>query len=340
MDKVIVIFDTNTIRSIGINDFLGNRDELRKFSDVAQIILPSIVVEEIKSQKNRVLKDKKDKFCKNPFYKIYNLDKKEEKISIDDVIVNVETKEALKYTTIELKDYSIIEKMKKLALEKLPPFEANDNTDKGFKDAYIYFTILEFAQSISDKMIFVCTGDGRLTEALNQHENIQVISDYAEFVSKNINLMCDDYFIGRLNEELVGTIIGKNILDYWININDNYVFLIKTQDREYVVEMELGEVVLYTEKKLYYNDIDKLINSNEFDTSRVMVDNLNSHVGFLSGNEIVKILEATRINENIYRIISEDSTKQFIGALYDNKKEDLEEELREYIGELLDSKGE
>jgi len=42
---------------------------------------------------------------------------------------------------IRLQDYSVLEKIKELALKKLPPFEAADNSDKGFKDAYIYFTV-------------------------------------------------------------------------------------------------------------------------------------------------------------------------------------------------------
>jgi hypothetical protein len=43
-----VIFDTNTLRNTEPKTFLGGRDDLKKFSKVAEIIFPDIVIEELK----------------------------------------------------------------------------------------------------------------------------------------------------------------------------------------------------------------------------------------------------------------------------------------------------
>jgi hypothetical protein len=59
-----------------------------------------------------------------------------------------------------------------LALDKKPPFEDKDKSDKGFKDALIYFSVLEYLQETPNKKVFVCVKDERLKEAFNEHDDI------------------------------------------------------------------------------------------------------------------------------------------------------------------------
>jgi hypothetical protein len=47
---------------------------------------------------------------------------------------------------IDLKNNDVLPKITDLALDKKPPFEDKDKSDKGFKDALIYFSVLEYLQ--------------------------------------------------------------------------------------------------------------------------------------------------------------------------------------------------
>ncbi len=140
MEKVI--FDTNFVRNTKPRQFLGGRVELEKFAKVAELVFPDIVIEEIKNQKRGRLEKNKTSFLSNPFHWLKNLDFDETKnFDIESHLSELEGNETLEYSVIKLSDTSVLEQMKEMALKKLPPFEAGDNTDKGFKDACIYFGI-------------------------------------------------------------------------------------------------------------------------------------------------------------------------------------------------------
>lgn len=334
MEKVI--FDTNSIRNTEPKQFLGGRGELAKFEKVAEIIFPDIVIEEIKHQKRKSLEKNRSSFLSNPFHWIKNLDRDEtQSFDIESHIVDLVENEDLKYQVIMLTDYSVLGKMKELALKKLPPFEAGDNTDKGFKDAYIYFTILEYLQSISDKVVFVCTKDGRLKEALNEHPSIIVVQDYDDFIQNSITKYYDGYFIEKLKSDIHTDIEKESIIDYWVNINENHVLLIKINDEQSVVEVDSGEIIAFGKVDDYSEKIKNLINSDSFASTHFEINKLNSYLHFLSDDEIIKILEATIDNGQIGSIISDDDVKQFISTLYEKKKGLLAPELEVVIKERL-----
>ena len=337
MEKVI--FDTNLIRNSESKQFLGGRNELQKFAKVADIVFPDIVIEEIKHQKSRSLKSKKQSFLSNPFHWLKNLDRDEtERFDIDAHITDLEDNEDLKYEVIELTDYTVLKQMKELALKKLPPFESGDNTDKGFKDAYIYFTILEYLQSISDKTVFVCTKDGRLKEALQKHPSIVIVKDYEDFIRNSITAFYDDYFIEKLNEEIDPFITKADFIDYWVNINENRVLLIKTNDGKYVVEVDSGEIIAFDMVTAYSETIDDLINSDSFEKTHTSIEALDPYKHFLSDDEIVKIFEAFIDNSQIYGTIGYGITYKFIRCLYSNKKRIVSPELRKNIKKKLSKK--
>ena len=50
-----VIFDTNFLRNTEPNNFLWWREQLKRFSSFADILLPDMVIEELKNQKRRNL---------------------------------------------------------------------------------------------------------------------------------------------------------------------------------------------------------------------------------------------------------------------------------------------
>ena len=46
--KEKVIFDTNSVHNDDSISFFGNRNELKQFSKVADIVIPKIVIEELR----------------------------------------------------------------------------------------------------------------------------------------------------------------------------------------------------------------------------------------------------------------------------------------------------
>ncbi len=339
MEKVI--FDTNFIRNAEPKQFLGGRSELEKFVKVAEIVFPDIVIEEIKHQKKRNLKGKKQSFLDNPFHWLKNLDHEETKsFDIEAHITTLEQNEELNYTVIKLTDYSVLEQMKVLALNYMPPFEKitkddKKNSDKGFKDAYIYFTILEYLQSISDKVVFVCTKDGRLKEALNGHPSIIVVQDYDDFIQNSITKYYDGYFIEKLKSDIHTDIEQESIIDYWVNINENHVLLININDEQSVVEVDAGEIIESGKVDDYSKTIENLIHSESFASTHYEINKLNSYIHFLSDDEIISILEATITNGQISSIILDDDVRKFISILFEKKKRMLTPELEANIKERL-----
>ncbi|GFO75919.1 hypothetical protein BPLS_P3401 [Bathymodiolus platifrons methanotrophic gill symbiont] len=224
-----------------------------------------------------------------------------------------------------------------MALKKLPPFEAGDNTDKGFKDACIYFTTLEYLQSIPDKTIFVCCKDGRLKEALEKHPNIIVIESFDEFIQNRITVFYDDYFIDKLKTDINEEITKESIINYWININDNHVHLIEVNGEKNVVEVDAGEIVAFEKVDIYSKVIKNFINSMSFSNTHSIIEELNPYLHLLSDDEITKILEAANVNEQISCIIGDIDVKQFISTLYDKKKGILPPELKTDIKHRLEA---
>jgi len=74
MDTIFI--DTNSIRNNKASSFFGNIKEYQKLSKQVQIIIPTIVIEEIKKQKRKFLKSQFDKFKSNYFSEYIGLDEK------------------------------------------------------------------------------------------------------------------------------------------------------------------------------------------------------------------------------------------------------------------------
>ena len=326
--KEKVIFDTNIIRNTEINTFFGGRPELELFIQDADIIIPFTVVEEIKRQKKAVLKSKRDSFVSNPFHKLRGINEVDtNSFDIDAHIQKLIDQETIPFEVIDLKSNDVLPLIKELAITKQPPFEAGDNTDKGFKDALIYFSVLEYLQEVPNKYVFVCAKDNRLGEAFKNNPNVFVVKDYSEFKQHSISQFFDDYFIEKVNEELGITITKENIKEYWYNINDNKVLLIEFEGEEYVIETDSGEIVDSCKKSEYAGEIENLINSPNFNSTDRIVENLLDYNNYFSGVEVLKILDASYYNSQINWIIHKPQIKQLIGSLYKSKREFIQDSL-------------
>lgn len=334
--KEKVVFDTNIIRNQDVNTFFGGREELERFTQVADIVIPETVIQEIKRQKRKSLDGKKNKFLSNPFHKILAVNENDTKaFSINDYIEKLIGEESFIFEVIDIKNNDVLIKIKELAINKLPPFESGDNTDKGFKDALIYFSVLEYLEEIPNKYIFVCAKDGRLKEALDSHENIIVVESYDEFKEHSISQFFDDYFLQKVSEHIDIAVTTDSIKEYWDNINENKVLLIEVDEEEYVVEIDSNEIVNSAKKEGYKSEILSLINSGNFTITDKCVEQLKEYSAFFDQVEIKQILEASYENTQIKWIIEKPAIKDFLGPLYLANRDLVENEIKTFLNKEL-----
>jgi len=317
--KEKVVFDTNFLFNKSASSFFGSREELNRFSKLADIILPEIVLEELEAKYHRLFTDDKEKFFKTILPNIIEHNTNE--IVIEDKISCLIENESIPFSIIKLTNFNVLPEIKKLAINKTSPFEASEGTDKGFKDAYIYFTVLEYLQNIDAKYIFVCSKDKRFKKAFELHSNILAIESFDEFKQYSISQFYNEYFINRVNEELGITISKENIKDTWDNINDNKVVLIEFDGTEYVIESDQSEIVSYSTKNEYIPNIELLITSPNFDNTDEVVDRLMPFMAYFTDDEIYNILNAACNNSQIRWIIEKADIQELIGVLYENRKE-------------------
>lgn len=327
MEKVI--FDTNILRNTEPTNFLGGRDELKKFSEVTEIIFPDIVIEELKCQKRKQLEKHKKSFLDNPFHWLIKINKQDtENFDNEAFIKELENKEEIKYSLIKLKDYSVLEKIKELALKKLPPFEGGDNTDKGFKDAYIYFTVLEYLQAVPDKHIFVCTKDGRLKDALKKHLNIKAIEDFEDFEKHSITSFYDEYFINKLKDSVHLDITKDNIIDFWFGSDENQFLLIEVEDEKIVIEIDQREIISNINYSLIKGYVANLIISDSWKNTHDMCRKILPNIKYVTPTDSKELFKALLKNDQIYETygysVQEFYSKLFKIHYYLIDKDDLE----------------
>lgn len=334
-NKEKVIFDTNTLRNTEPRTFLWWRDELQKFLKSADIILPEIVVDELKAQKRKSLEKHKQTFLDNPFHWLRKVNPEETKDFDNHAHVEqLEKDEDIEYEVIRLTDYSAMEKMRELAIKKLPPFESGDNTDKWFKDAYIYFTILEYLQTTSDKYVFVCTWDWRLKEALSRHESIIIIENYEEFRKKSMLSLTDEYFLEKLWIAFWVEVNKSDVLDYWYNFESTQIVLVNVQWRKFVVEVDNREVVAYWNTENYIPLIEELINSGTYRDTHRLIKELKTDMKWFSDQDIEKLFTALFENDQITWAFGY-SVKEFYIDLYKAKWSTLPQELKDKMEKLV-----
>ncbi len=324
-----VIFDTNSVRSAeSFSDFLGGRSELERFMKLAEIIIPDLVLEEIKCQKKKQLHSKKDSFLSNPFHYLLDLNRETtEGFDMDGWIEELLKTEKIPHKIISLtKNKSeILETMKRLCLTGTAPFE--EGSDKGFKDAYIYFTILEYINSLSDEDVFVVTKDERLRLALQKHRGIRIVKDYDEFESYNSDYFKNEYFIGRLTEVVDGDIDENCIVNISLNVDENWILRIEIDGKTYLVEVDFRskEILSFTNED-FNDDIGGLVVSGSFSSTHAYIASLKDKTNYFSEDDVYKILLAAIQNEQIYWISTDDDVKSFIKQLYLAKSNILNEE--------------
>jgi len=227
--------------------------------------------------------------------------------------------ESLPYSTIALTT-NVLEDIKKLALGNLPPFD--ETSDKGFKDAYIYFSILEYLGNIEGESIFVVTKDDRLKLALNDNARVTVVKDFDEFEKRIDAYFRDDYFINRLKEEVSENVKAECINEIWLNSEENWVIKFTCNDVTHFVEVDFSSREIISSTNFDFSVfVNELINSGSFSTTHSMVSSLSAYVKYLSDQEIVNIIEASTDNSQIYSIATDEDVKEFFLSMYRSKSQ-------------------
>ena len=315
--KRIAIFDTSVIDGEKNTDsFFGGRSELEKFSKICQIVIPDMVMEEIKKHKSRHILSSKSKFSTNSFRYLLNIDNEIiESLDIDKIVADLEESEIISHTVIKLSKPDALERIKVMCNECKPPF--GENEDKGFKDAYILLTIEEFAESAEEIQIFVVVQDEKLSEALKAVPNLIVIRDFDEFEAFNKDYFTDVYFLERLTEVLEEVVQAEEILRADFNINDNWILEVQTEEKPTYVEVDFkNKEIIGFAKVLIPNGIKNLVTSPNFDTTDTWVEKMTEYVQYLNSEQMIELVEGAVENDQIYWIAEKDAVKGFFYPIF------------------------
>lgn len=232
MELTEVFFDTNFLRKKNIDnfstfhfgiqfedflDFLGANDVL----DYYKINISKITLEELKKQIKENYEEELSKLNElyNKFKNVYdikfniNVDFKYEDILEKQI---KEYMEAYNINTVEIDNLSL-QSIINRAINKQKPFVGeNDNSDKGFKDAVLWESIINYAKRTENKNFILFT------------KNIQ---DFPKKLEKEFNQLTDKSIeivseISVIQENILLE-ISRNIKDIltlnWLNENEQIV---------------------------------------------------------------------------------------------------------------------
>lgn len=189
-----VVIDTNKARNDkGFEQLLGNRAEIQKFAEKCDIILPTMVIDEIIHQKKSYFEVSKQSFTGGHLYKKLTHEiqtKIDAQLQFDENALRND--QSIPFTAIDVIDKSeaFIE-IRKLAVKHEAPFEVYSvelgkgktiNTDKGFKDAYIAMTIIQYVNTLpNNEKVFVLIRDRRFEEYLDKYDRVICIANFDDF---------------------------------------------------------------------------------------------------------------------------------------------------------------
>ncbi len=100
-----VIVDTSIANNKDVQNFLGGRTELQSFAQVADIIIPEMVIEEIKICKRKSLTLQRDSFLSNIFRSLMQVNEYQtKKFDIEGFISDLLNNENFTFSVIKLED--------------------------------------------------------------------------------------------------------------------------------------------------------------------------------------------------------------------------------------------
>lgn len=313
--KDVIIFDTNAVRHTGLREFFRSRELLRQLEPDAEFYIPELVLDEIKRQKKRKFEESKKQLMGNDLVKAFAPDLLQiESIDIDSHIDTMQLNETFEFQTIPCVHGEIVDRFRSMAILNQAPF--NKDSDKGFKDACIYVSVLNYLESLQNRSVFFLGNDGRLKEAFDAHPTVvRFVNTIESYHRKSSRFLMDDYFFGVLSEKLESEITAEDIGNKWRNNADNWIIEVIKSESTHLVEIESREVISAIEEDNLEGKVSALASSGSFSRTHSAVSDLIDLVPFLSPQHIESLNQAAEDNRQVGGIITDSDVEELFDAL-------------------------
>lgn len=293
--SIKIVLDSNKL--IGKNSFgelFGNRQELERINELPNIelLVPQIVIDELIHQKNEAFQVSKVRFQSNSMYKMLSAEARQamEQVALDTEALRLDV--SIPYKMIDVTDQSAaLVKIRDLAVNYKAPFqvynsEDKENSDKGFKDAFIAMTVDDYLDGLTgDEKIFLYTNDGRLAEYFGNNNRVVWVRNYDEIV-------------GQIGEAET------------VTASEPHTPTIRPQSPQHIEIQNL---------------LTDLRNSGNFAYTHTLISKLNvpAILRRLSDEDYLDILRSTISNEQILWIVQDSDVSSFILPIFEKYKDSL-----------------
>ena len=254
----------------------GNRAALSLLEKKYDLMVPSVVMEELLEHSKQVFYSQRDSIRKN-YYAVQFMEEfnQIQRLEFDDFREELVHSETISYQVVNFENSELfMERFLERAIKHLPPFE--EKSDKGFKDACIAHIVDTYVAS-HGKAILI-TSDRRVAQYFAGNDLVIVVRDEKELKAYE-------------NEEraLVG---DERAAAEGVNSEDR---------------MDAG-FSIDSDKK----EIERLINAKSFAETHSAIAKLRERTCTLTMNEEREILRAAASNDQMLRIITDGDSADFI----------------------------
>ena len=323
-----IIIDTNKCRSTGMDNFLGNKEELQKFiEDGCEIILPKIVLSELKQQKKIEYIEELNNFINNKFFN--NEDENFKKIKLEefDNIIEKKIQDELGKYYSEI--YEIIDvaefykEMTQKAVLKEAPFDTK--SDKGFKDSIVAWSVKEVVNKYN-RTVFLLTKDNRLSQYFVDEDKVKIIESYSEYKKivlqvENKNLIGNSTIIEKLNIE------QKDIIKGWYSLDNDYYMVLYSRGcaRFDIFSKGVIDAIEENPNKI----IDELINSSNYACTHDKISYIKelNIIEYISKEKLLELFDGFTKNSQLYSIAYDEDVWDFFSKLYKKYKKFMNDDL-------------
>lgn len=335
MAKDIIFFDSNILHTNDDVNQLLPESILKKYFYLGQIYFPYMVFEEIKKTKKERIKKQLDNLKGNRLlphiYDNEELYKFDENIYLESLVKSI----TIEYTIIDLEDTNKMFEIRDLAINKLPPFEGKDKeSDKGFKDAYILFTILEFLEQ-NQSVVYLITEDKQLQKACKTNDFIKTFESYEEYETSRLSYYEEEYFLGQLSAELDDEIKSSNIKKKYVTALNNVQLYIEKDTKKINVfcDYSTKELLEYEDINTSIKNKEDLINelkdSSSFEKTHDVIDGLSKYNDYTEKQEEA-LLDIFLSNNQVYLIASDEDIQRFFNFITRKKSYMNDEKWKEF----------
>lgn len=191
--KPVAFLDTNSINSSSLDTLFGNADDLAKLELLAHIVLPSVVFDELIEHKKRHFDQERQKLMKNHLLpSLSGSREKLQELTFESYEMAMKANCPINYEVADIQNReAAMAHMYDLAIHNKAPFE--ENSDKGFKDAWVVMTVDEYLERHPEyDHALLVTNDNRMAEYFDNAANRVTVVPNINEVLKVLSLRRSD----------------------------------------------------------------------------------------------------------------------------------------------------